>query len=93
MIGWTTIADWENAEDDAVVRGVAISTAEKWEELGNTRGSYLPFEYMNDASRDENPLGSYPVANLNRLKAIATKYDPFGVFQTLQNGGFLLSKS
>lgn len=72
---------------------MAISTSEKWKELGEKRGSYLPFKYMNDASRDENPLRSYPTANLERLKAIAAKYDPLGVFQRLQNGGFLLSKS
>jgi hypothetical protein len=76
-----------------VVRNVAISTTEKWEELGKARGSHLAFKYMNDASRDENPLASYPAANLARLKSIAATYDPAGVFQTLQNGGFLLSKS
>jgi hypothetical protein len=48
---------------------------------------------MNDASRDENPLASYPAANLARLKSIAATYDPAGVFHTLQNGGFLLSKA
>jgi len=47
---------------------------------------------MNDASRDQSPLDTYPVENINRLKAVATKYDPLRTFQTLQNDGFLLSK-
>ncbi|KAH7384411.1 hypothetical protein DE146DRAFT_668550, partial [Phaeosphaeria sp. MPI-PUGE-AT-0046c] len=44
---------------------------------------------MNDASTDQNPLATYPAANLERLKVVAAKYDPCRIFQTLQNGGFL----
>ncbi|KAF2271689.1 uncharacterized protein EI97DRAFT_387396, partial [Westerdykella ornata] len=58
-----------------------------------TRGSHLETIYMNDASRDQNPLASYPEANLSRLREIAQKYDPGRVFQVLQNDGFLLSKA
>lgn len=41
--------------------------------------------------RDQNPLASYGNETLEKLKEIAGKYDPEGVFQTLQNGGWLLS--
>jgi hypothetical protein len=47
---------------------------------------------MNDASRDQSPLATYPSANLEKLKAVAAKYDSLRVFQNLQNDGFLLSK-
>ncbi|KAH8647546.1 putative 6-hydroxy-D-nicotine oxidase [Tricladium varicosporioides] len=89
---WTTLVDWDDAQDDATVRAVSIATSAKWKRLGEERGLYIPFEYMNDASRDQNPLASYGNNNLLKLKAIAQKYDPSQVFQKLQNGGFLLSK-
>ncbi|GKT43289.1 FAD-dependent monooxygenase yanF [Colletotrichum spaethianum] len=90
---WTTIIDWEHEEDDARVRAVSIETTAKWEELGESRGSNLAFVYMNDASRDQNPLRSYGAANLDKLKGIAAKYDPKQVFQKQQNGGFLVSRA
>lgn len=82
--------DWEDPKDDEVVRGAAIATTEKWAELSAARDLKIPFIYMNDASRDQNPLATYPAANLEKLKAVAAEYDPHGVFQSLQNGGFLL---
>ncbi|KAL8859642.1 MAG: hypothetical protein Q9178_003756 [Gyalolechia marmorata] len=89
---WTTLVDWENAEDDEQVRAVPIATSEKWKELGEQRGSYIPFLFMNDGSRDQSPLSLYGAENLARLKEVSRKYDPSQVFQTLQGDGFLLSK-
>ena len=84
--------DWQNGNDDAAVRAAPIATGDEWKELGEKRGSYVPFLFMNDASRDQNPLATYGSTNLERLKAVSRKYDPSQMFQTLQNGGFLLSK-
>lgn len=90
--GWTTLIDWDNAADDEVVRSVSISTTEKWRELGEQRGLHLDYLYTNDASKDQNPIATYGAANVDKLKAIALKYDPEKLFQTLQNDGFLLRK-
>lgn len=90
--GWTTLVDWENAADDEMVRNVAISTSEKWKELGEKRGLYIDHLFMNDASRDQSPIATYGEASIAKLKAIALKYDPEQVFQNLQNDGFLLRK-
>lgn len=84
--------DWQDANDDATVRAAPIATSEKWKELGEARDSYIPFLFMNDASRDQNPLASYGSANVEKLKAVSRKYDPSQLFQTSQNDGFLLSK-
>lgn len=56
-------------------------------------GLSVPFVFMNDASRDQDPLATYGSDNLARLKAVAAKYDPSWVFQMLQNGGFLLGRA
>jgi hypothetical protein len=87
---WTTLIDWTHAADDATVRSVGIKTTQAWKQLSTQRGLAVDFLYMNDASRDQNPLASYGAANIAKLKSIAAKYDPFKVFQTLQNDGFLL---
>ena len=91
--GWTTLVDWQNAKDDVTVRAAPIDTSEKWKELGEKRSSYVPFLFMNDASRDQDPLASYGSINVEKLRAVSRKYDPSQLFQTLQNGGFLLSKT
>ncbi|KAL8730884.1 MAG: hypothetical protein Q9166_003811 [cf. Caloplaca sp. 2 TL-2023] len=89
---WTTLVDWNNAEDDERVRAVPIATSEKWKELGERSGSYVPFLFMNDGSRDQSPLSLYGAENLAKLKQVSNKYDPLQVFQTLQGNGFLLSR-
>ncbi|KAL2164998.1 hypothetical protein VTH06DRAFT_294 [Thermothelomyces fergusii] len=88
--GWTTLIDWDSAADDRLVRRASIETAEAWARLSARRGLAVDWLYLNDASRDQNPLASYGRANVARLRAVAAKYDPAGVFQQLQNGGFLL---
>lgn len=92
MTGWTTLIDWDNTADDETVRSVSISTTEKWRELGEQRGLHLDYLYTNDASKDQSPIATYGAANVDKLKAIALKYDPDQVFQNLQNDGFLLRK-
>ncbi|KAI1131075.1 hypothetical protein F5Y10DRAFT_234201 [Nemania abortiva] len=90
---WTTIVDWTDAADDALVRSVSIETTAQWKTLGTQRGSSLPFFFMNDASRDQDPLASYGAESLAKLRRVAARYDPNRVFQTLQHGGFLLSRA
>jgi hypothetical protein len=45
---------------------------------------------MNFARGSQNVLASYGAENVRRMQEAVTKYDPEGVFQRLQNGGFLL---
>ena len=91
--GWTTLVDWQDAKDDTTVRAAPIAVSEKWRELGEQRGLNVPFLFMNDGSRDQNPLVHYGTDNLAKLKIVSQKYDSSQVFQTLQNDGFLLSKA
>ncbi|KAL9079555.1 MAG: hypothetical protein Q9157_001552 [Trypethelium eluteriae] len=90
---WTTLIDWTNAVQDEQVRAVSINTVNTWTSLAQKRGLYESFLFMNDCSREQNPLAGYGSANLAKLKSVAMKYDPTGFFQNLQNNGFLLSKA
>lgn len=49
--------------------------------------------YMNYASQFEEVISSYGESNKGRLKSTADKYDPAGVFQTLQPGYFKLENA
>ncbi|KAK6062797.1 Bifunctional solanapyrone synthase 4 [Seiridium cupressi] len=92
MQWWTATADWEDEADDELVRSVSIETTALWERLATERGVNIAFLFMNDASRDQDPLSTYGSASVARLREISQTYDPTQLFQTLQNGGFLLSK-
>ncbi|KUI58320.1 Bifunctional solanapyrone synthase [Cytospora mali] len=87
---WTTLVDWVDAEDDELVRSVAIDTTAYLEELSQERGLNVSHIFMNDASRDQDPLSSYGAENLQKLKEVSMKYDPTQLFQRQQNNGFLL---
>lgn len=87
------MADWKNAHDTDVVRASCKAIVDKCEEISKRNGTYLPFRYANYASVDQNPLSTYGADNLQKLKDIALKYDPDGVFQKLQNGGWLVSRT
>ncbi|KAE8374065.1 hypothetical protein BDV26DRAFT_296330 [Aspergillus bertholletiae] len=84
-------ADWKNAKDEERVREAVRKIVDVAESEAKQTGVHLPYLYSNYASRDQDPLASYGAENSNRLKEIALKYDPDGVFQKLQNGGWLLS--
>ena len=53
-------------------------------------GILLDFVFMNDANFYQNPIASYGVEVVQKLKKVAGKYDQDRVFQVLQAGGFLL---
>lgn len=87
------MADYKNPEDEERVRDAVRKIVETAETTAKKNGTWLPFIYSNYASRDQDPLASYGPENLKKLNDIACKYDPEGVFQKLQSGGWLLSKA
>lgn len=44
------------------------------------------------ADKTQNPLATYGAENIAFMKDVAAKYDPSGIFQTRQPGGFKLAK-
>ncbi|KAN0105974.1 FAD-binding domain containing protein [Hyaloscypha variabilis] len=59
------------------------------EAAARARGLLLDFKFMNDASYTQFP---FVASTLKPLKGASEKWDPEGVFQRLQNSGFLISK-
>lgn len=83
-----TPSAWLHEKDDELVFGLKSKIHALAVQEGKKRGLYVEFKYMNYASRTQDVLKGYGKANYDRLKLIATKYDPEGVFQTLMPGYF-----
>ncbi|KAI5303757.1 hypothetical protein KEM56_007219 [Ascosphaera pollenicola] len=84
------LCTWENAENDNAIDewldsfSTALrSEAKRW----RLQRSFL---YMNYANHDQDVISSYGASNGARLRRVASHYDPSGVFQKLQRGGFKL---
>ena len=91
--GYNSLAEWTLSSDDAAGHNAVTSMGAAVKSLSKAKGLYLDYEFQNDCSATQNPLASYGAANLAMLKAASLKYDAEQVFQTLQFGGFKVSKA
>jgi hypothetical protein len=85
--------NWNDAAYDKVAHAAVAAAGDAYTKAAEERHGHVTFEYMNDASSNQNPLASYGRKNLRKLKSIARKYDTGRVMQRLQNNGFLLDKA
>jgi hypothetical protein len=82
---------WVNSADDTRIMRANSNIVRRADAAAKARGLYQDFIYMNYASQFQAVVPSYGAQNQARLKSIATKYDPTGVYQRLQPGYFKLS--
>ncbi|XXH06068.1 hypothetical protein Hte_012513 [Hypoxylon texense] len=90
---WNPIAEWSSSTDDAQVHSALLQIGDYIKHESQAKGLYDPFIFLNVAAHDQNVLASYGCKNLGFLRGVSRRYDPTGVFQRLQNGGFLVSRS
>ncbi|KAI0470314.1 FAD-binding domain-containing protein [Xylaria cf. heliscus] len=84
LIEWYDMSETSSAQQKVAALGQNIAT------LAETRGNFLPYQFMNDAGFGQKVLESYGEENMAALQSVAARYDPNLTFQRLQNGGFLL---
>ena len=89
MIGFVFTAEWYDDGKDAAIHEALVEISERVQTAAKKRDllSYLSMTFANKA---QNVMRSYGVDNVKRMKDTAARYDPEGLFQNLQNGGFLL---
>ncbi|KAK3389248.1 FAD binding domain-containing protein [Podospora didyma] len=85
------LQSWKEAADDVRVRQATRSIIERTVEYGETKGWNLGYRYMNYAGEFQDVVAGYGEENQKKLVAIAARWDPRGVMQKLQPGGFKLS--
>jgi hypothetical protein len=81
---------WSNAEDDARVIGALDKFVSRAVDLATSMNLQNRFIYMNYASLTQDVFAGYGPENEARLRKVQEKYDPNGVFKTLQPGYFKL---
>lgn len=86
------MTDWTNPEGEPAMLEVSGKIVDRAETVTKRNGTFLDFKYSNYASRDQDPLGSYGSENVGKLRDIARRYDPDGVFQRLKYDGWLIGK-
>ena len=81
---------WSNPADDERVLKTAQSIVDNSVAFAKSKGLDNEYLYMNYASQYQSVIPSYGATNHAKLRAIAEKYDPKGVFQRLSPGYFKL---
>jgi FAD/FMN-containing dehydrogenase len=82
---------WTNAADDTRILQANQRIVDRTVALAQSMGLSEDYIYMNYASQYQDVIASYGATNKAKLKTIASKYDPSGVFQTLEPGYFKLN--
>ncbi|KAI1213726.1 FAD-binding domain-containing protein [Annulohypoxylon truncatum] len=89
---WSLVVEWQDEADDAVAQRTIEALQDSIDGLSRDRDLLLDFQFMNHAGPTQKVLESYGEANFDQLKSVAQRYDPNGLFQNLQNNGFLVGK-
>ncbi|KAF1952218.1 FAD binding domain-containing protein [Byssothecium circinans] len=83
---------WEGSEQDTLFQSQGAYLVNGIKEFAASIGATRGYLYLDYADITQDPLASYGRENVKKMKAVAAKYDSFGVFQNLVPGGFKLSK-
>jgi hypothetical protein len=90
--GLAILVQWSEDKDDDLARSQIRQLISSIETTAQSKGLLMDFHFLNDASFLQSPLKGCGTENLASLWATSHRWDPEGVFQRLQNSGFLLSK-
>ena len=93
FLGVHVTIEWASPDSDADSIGLIQSMGGTIQSAAIRNGADLPYIFMNDAYDGQPVLPGYGVERLEKLRGIANTYDPEGIFQRLQNGGWLLSRA
>ncbi|KKZ68119.1 hypothetical protein EMCG_06229 [[Emmonsia] crescens] len=82
---------WASAADDHLIIPASESILSQSNTIAAELGLLNDFIYMNYAGPNQSPFASYGRENLQELRRVQAKYDPYLVFEDLQPGGFKLN--
>ncbi|KAI1251403.1 hypothetical protein MGN70_005971 [Eutypa lata] len=81
---------WERREDDEKIVDTLREALDQVDREAGTRGTLVPFKYLNYAATFQDPIGSYGGGNIEKLHHASQKFDPEGLFQKGVPGGWKL---
>lgn len=81
---------WQDKEDDEKIARAFREVIEAIDRDAASRGTSVPFKYLNYAWDFQDPINPYGIENKQALQEASRKYDPEGLFQKGVPGGFKL---
>ncbi|KAH7328991.1 hypothetical protein B0I35DRAFT_418986 [Stachybotrys elegans] len=90
---WVFTCEWPQAVSDEAAERAIEEITDKTKQMAQEKDLLLDLMCMSFATAGQKVLSSYGADSLRMLQETAAKYDPTGVFQNLQNDGFLLKNS
>ncbi|KAK5087911.1 hypothetical protein LTR05_002127 [Lithohypha guttulata] len=93
LVLWQTYLAWQAPDQDDLFHSFGDAFIAELKDYAISIGADNPFIYLDYAYKTQDPLASYGKENYDHIKAMAEKYDPLGVFQTMVPGGFKISKA
>lgn len=81
---------WKKQDDDGKIVSTFRKVIEGIDRDAQSRGTAVPFKYMNYAWDFQDPIASYGPENKAFLQQVSRTYDPDGLFQNGVPGGFKL---
>ncbi|KAL2787110.1 FAD-binding domain-containing protein [Aspergillus keveii] len=90
LVSLLLLAYWAKKDDDEKLLAAQKDTLSRIRDEAVKRNVHVPFEFLNYAFSQQDPIGSYGLESGERLRDVSRKYDPEGVFQKLVPGGFKL---
>lgn len=83
-------AFWPDSSSNTLVQAKAKQVTTAVDSVAQQMGLLKRFQYANYAGPDQDPIGSYGQQNVEFLRSVSRRYDPKGVFQRQEPGGFKL---
>ena len=83
-------AQWDRPADDGRILQFSRNFVERTVQYARDHGLANGYLYQNYASQFQDVIAGYGAENKARLKSVAGRYDPTGVFQDLMPGYFKL---
>lgn len=81
---------WKHSADNARVEKATKRLMEDIKSMAKKEGLFNEFLYLNYADKWQDVIPTYGKKNVQFLKDVSRKYDPYGVFQKAVPGGFKL---
>ncbi|KAF2756228.1 FAD-binding domain-containing protein [Pseudovirgaria hyperparasitica] len=86
-------AQWTDDRDNEKIYDIVDEITQATIDEAEQRGLDEKFIFANGGSFTQNVLASYGEENLKHIRAASKKFDRKQMFQSLQNGGFLVSRA
>lgn len=86
VLGGNVVFRWERSEASEKMHAIADGITETFKNKLRDAGAFVPFTYANVAGVDDMTFAGLPEETRKKLRGVAAKYDPEGVFQNQVTG-------